>query len=62
MLDNNHWTGKAQIKKDFLMSKKVMLNQNEHAESQKEPFYYALSISTDDILNDILEIKKHFSN
>ena len=62
MLDNNHWTGKAQIKKDFLMSKKVMLNQNEHAESQKEPFYYALSISTDDILNDIVEIKKHFSN
>lgn len=62
MLDNNHWTGKTKIKKEFLMSKKVMLNQNEHTESQKEPFYYALSISTDDILNDILEIKEHFSN
>ena len=62
MLDNNHWTGKAKIKKEFLMSKKVMLNQNEHVESQKEPFYYALSISTDDIMNDIVEIREHFSN
>lgn len=60
MLDGNHWIGQAKVKKDFLMSKKVMLNQNDHARSQKEPFYYALSISTDDILSDILEIKNHF--
>ncbi len=62
MLDDNHWIGQKKIEKEFLMSKKVMLNQNDHTESQKEPFYYVLSISTDDILSDILEIKNHFIN
>jgi len=62
MLDENHWNGQAQIKKDFLMSKKVMLNQNDHAKGQKEPFYYALSISTDDIIKEIIQIKNHFQH
>ena len=62
MIDENHWNGQAQIKKDFLMSKKVMLNQNDHAKGQKEPFYYALSISTDDIIKEIIQIKNHFQH
>jgi len=62
MIDGKHWTGQAEINKEYLMSKKVMLNQNEHAKSQKEPFYYALSLSTDDIIKDIIDIKKHFNN
>lgn len=37
-----------------------MLNQNDHSDSQKEPFYYALSISTDNIINDIADLKSHF--
>lgn len=40
MLDGNHWTGQTAIRKDYLMSKKVMLNQNEHADSQKRTFLF----------------------
>lgn len=60
MIDGNHWTGSALLEKDYLMSKKVMLNQNDHADSQKEPFYYALSISTDEIVREIIDIKDYF--
>jgi len=42
------------------MSKKVMLNQNCHSESQENEFNYALNLTIDDILNEILEIKKAF--
>lgn len=37
------------LTKECLMNKKVMLNQNCHIKSQVQPFYYALSIKTDDI-------------
>ena len=57
---NNHWTGSNRVTKRYLMSKKVMLNQNDHVKSQKEPFYFALSLSLDDILNEIMDIKNHF--
>lgn len=62
MIDENHWTGVKKLNKDFLMSKKVLLNQNDHANSQKEPFYYALSITMDDIYDEILEVKNHFES
>lgn len=62
ILDENHWTGSKKISKEFLMSKKVLLNQNDHATSQKEPFYYALSISMDEIQNELVEIKNHFKS
>lgn len=61
-LDRGHWNGNYSISKSSLMRKKVMLNQNEHSDSQKDPFYFALSISTDDILREIKEIKRIFEN
>lgn len=60
MFDGNHWTGTNKVTKSYLMSKKVMLNQNEHSKSQKEPFYYALSLSTEEIVKEIIDIKEHF--
>ena len=44
----------------FLMSKKVMLNQNEHYQSQIIPFNYALNISLDELICEIQEIKERF--
>lgn len=60
MFDGKHWTGTNNVTKSYLMSKKVMLNQNDHAQSQKEPFYYALSLSIENIIKEIIDIKKHF--
>ena len=37
-----------------------MLNQNDHFKSQKEPFYFALSLSTEEIIKEIIDIKEHF--
>ena len=62
MFDENHWTGTAKVTKSYLMSKKVMLNQNDHAQSQKEPFYYALSLSLENIIKEIIDIKNHFED
>ena len=42
------------------MSKKVMLNQNEHYQSQIIPFNYALNISLDELVSEIKEIKERF--
>lgn len=49
------------LKKENLMSKKVMLNQNCHVHSQVQPFFYALSIKTDDIIDEIKDVKSLFS-
>ena len=48
------------VSRRFLMSKKVMLNQNEHYQSQIVPFNYALNISLDDLIYEIEEIKERF--
>ena len=48
------------ITRAFLMSKKVMLNQNEHYQSQIIPFNYALNISLDELVSEIKEIKERF--
>lgn len=37
-----------------------MLNQHIHTNSQIEPFYYALNLSLDDIMMEIMDIKEHF--
>lgn len=60
MFDGNHWIGPNKVTKSYLMSKKVMLNQNDHFKSQKEPFYFALSLSTEEIIKEIIDIKEHF--
>ena len=54
------WTGSPNVNKKILMSKKVMLNQNNHYKSQIAPFYYALNLSLDDITREILNIKNMF--
>lgn len=48
------------ITRTFLMSKKVMLNQNEHYQSQIIPFNYALNISLDELIVEINEIQERF--
>lgn len=47
--------------KKALLSKKTMLNQNNHQFSQTSPFNYALNLSLSDIENEILEIKNLFN-
>ena len=49
------------LTKEGLMSKKVMLNQNCHVKSQKTPFYFALSLTIDEIRSEISEIREMFS-
>lgn len=58
--DPIRWSGNQNITKEFLMSRKVMLNQHEHYKSQIIPFHYALSLSLDEIKTEILEIKEIF--
>lgn len=58
--NQNVLKGYPNLKRDLLVNKKVMLNQNCHANSQVYPFYYALSVKTDDILKEIKEIRHAF--
>lgn len=57
---NGKWTGSPKVTKEFLMSKKVMLNQHIHQTSQEMPFYFSLNLSLDDVINEIKDIKGHF--
>ncbi len=54
------WEKDLGIKKEDLTRRKVLLNQNDHYKSQIIPFQYALSISTDELVNDISSIKVLF--
>lgn len=58
--NKDKWKKDLGIKKEDLTRRKVLLNQNDHYKSQIIPFQYALSISTDELINDINEIKKLF--
>ena len=60
MFKDNRWTGSLNVTKEYLMSKKVMLNQHIHQKSQEMPFYFALNLSLDDVVKEIMDIKKHF--
>lgn len=60
IFSNDRWHGSPNVTKEYLMSKKVMLNQHIHTNSQIEPFYYALNLSLDDIMTEIIDIKGHF--
>lgn len=60
VFNGNRWNGSPNITKEYLMSKKVMLNQQVHSKSQKMPFYYSLNLTFDDISKEILDIKGHF--
>ena len=60
IFNSHRWHGSQNVTKEYLMSKKVMLNQHIHTNSQIEPFYYALNLSLDDITKEIIDIKEHF--
>jgi hypothetical protein len=47
----------AGLTRDVLMSKKVMLNQGVHYNSQVLPFAYAINLSLDMLKDEILELK-----
>ncbi len=52
------WINNLDIEREDLVRKKVLLNQNDHYKSQIIPFHYALSISCDDMANELLELKQ----
>lgn len=60
VFSGNRWTGSTKVTKEYLMSKKVMLNQQVHSKSQKMPFYFSLNLTFDDITKEIIDIKNHF--
>ncbi len=60
IFNENHWNGSDKVTREYLMSKKVMLNQHIHQKSQIMPFYYALNLTLDDISTEINDIKEHF--
>ena len=55
-----NWKKDLNIEQEDLTKRKVMLNQNDHYKSQIIPFQYALSISTDELVKDIIETKNLF--
>lgn len=60
MFSSNRWKGSSNVSQKYLMSKKVMLNQHIHQNSQVMPFYFSLNLTLDDISKEILDIKEHF--
>ena len=62
--DNGHYISNLfetnGIRREDILSKKVMLNQNAHYYSQIMPFAYAINLSIDDIDREIKEIKEIF--
>lgn len=61
IFNDNRWRGSNKVTREYLMSKKVMLNQHIHQKSQIMPFYYSLNLTFDDISNEINDIKEHFN-
>lgn len=57
---SGNWGGSDKVTREYLMSKKVMLNHHLHPESQREPFYYILNMTFKNIKDEILDIKNHF--
>lgn len=58
--NKNLWINDLDIEREDLIRKKVLLNQNSHYKSQIIPFHYALSISSDDLSAELLELKEIF--
>ncbi len=54
------WNGNPKITREYLMSKKVMLNQASHEKAQEIPFEFALNLSIYSLKNEIADIKAHF--
>lgn len=60
MNGNSRWNGSEKVTREFLMSKKVMLNQNEHTRSLSSPCYYALNLTLYELAEEIISIKNAF--
>lgn len=55
------WKGSKEISKEYLMSKKTMLNQSSHFKAQSAPFDFVINLSIDDVRKEIEDIKSHFA-
>lgn len=55
------WKGPKEISKEYLMSKKTMLNQSSHFKAQSAPFDFVINLSIDDVRREIEDIKSHFT-
>lgn len=54
------WDGPMTVTREFLCSKKTMLNQNSHYDAQSDPFEYAVNLRIGEIYDEIDEIKGAF--
>lgn len=54
------WRGAESVSREFLNSKKTMLNHNAHAKAQASPFDFAINLSITDICSEVKEIKDRF--
>lgn len=54
------WRGSGSVTKEFLNSKKTMLNHNAHSKAQTSPFDFAINLSVSDICSEVAEIKRRF--
>ena len=61
VFDQGPWKGSKEISKEYLMSKKTMLNQSSHFKAQSAPFDFVINLSIDDVRKEIEDIKSHFA-
>lgn len=57
----SRWNGSPAINRDYLYSKKTMMNQHAHPAAQSIPFEFALNLSRADIDAEIRELKTKFA-
>ena len=55
------WQGSKKVTKEYLNSKKTMLNQSSHFKAQPAPFDFVINLSIDDVRKEIEDIKSHFA-
>lgn len=61
IFDQGSWKGPKEVSKEYLMSKKTMLNQSSHFKAQSAPFDFVINLSIDDVRREIEDIKSHFT-
>lgn len=61
IFDQGPWKGQKEVSKEYLMSKKTMLNQSSHFKAQSAPFDFVINLSIEDVRREIEDIKSHFA-
>lgn len=61
VFDQGPWKGSKKVTKEYLNSKKTMLNQSSHFKAQPAPFDFVINLSIDDVRKEIEDIKSHFA-